>query len=81
MIDHREREMDRDSTFHERIDILKNQGYRGFSISGSQKKWGGVEIFAKNSSGQLLKASGETDEEAYKRMIDLIEHTLDEGSK
>ncbi len=40
----------------------------------------GAEIIAKNSSGQLLKSSGETDEEAYKRMIDLIEHTLDERS-
>ncbi|MEX0994148.1 MAG: hypothetical protein WD599_01385 [Balneolaceae bacterium] len=76
-----ERELDRNSVFHERIDILKDQGYRGYSITGSQKKWGGVEVHAKNSAGHILKASGETDEEAYKKMIDLIEHTVSERSE
>jgi hypothetical protein len=69
---------DRDSVFHERIDILKDQGYRGFTVSGGTKSQGGAEIFAKNISGITLKTKGGTKEEAYKKMIDLIDHTLDD---
>jgi len=73
-----EREMDHNSVFHERLNILKNQGYRGFSVTGGQEKWSGVELISTNSSGKKLKASGETETEAYENMIELIDRTLDE---
>ena len=73
-----ENDMNHEPVFHERIDILKDQGYRGFTITGGSQKWGGVEVVAKNSSGKKLMADGETKEEAYKKIIDLIDYTLDD---
>lgn len=73
-----DRDMDRNSGFHERIDILKNKGYRGFTVEKNKNRWSGVEIIAKNPHGQLLKTNGETEEEAYIKMIDLIDQSLDE---
>jgi len=71
-------ERDPDVIFHERITILEKYGYRGFTISGGILKPGGIEFEAENASGLSVKAEGETKEEAYKKLIDLIDNTLDE---
>jgi len=73
-------EMDRglDSVFHERINMLKDQGYRGFEVSGGHQRAGGVEVTAKNQSGRTLSAQGESMDEAYENMIELIDQVLDD---
>lgn len=71
-------EPDRDNIFHERISILHDQGYRDFTVTKIKKKWDGVEVTVQNSSGQKITASGETNDEAYKKLIDRIDLLLDE---
>lgn len=70
-------ERDPDAPMHERINLLNTEGYRGFKITQKKQKWDGIEIDAGNSSNKLLSASGETGEEAFKKLIDLIDLTLD----
>lgn len=69
-------ERDPDAPMHERINLLDNEGYRGFKVTHKKKKWDGIEIEAANSN-KSLSAAGETGEEAYKKLIDLIDLTLD----
>ncbi|MEX0648546.1 MAG: hypothetical protein WEA56_13330 [Balneolaceae bacterium] len=69
---------DENSVLHERIDHLRDEGYRGFTIKNDVAKWNRWEITAKNTSGVELKANGETQEEAYKQMIDMIDYNLDD---
>lgn len=69
---------ERAPVFHERITELKNRGYRGFVIHKMSSKWDNVKLTARDKKGRTLKTSGETQEEAYKKMIDLIDATLDE---
>lgn len=73
-------EMDRglDSVFHERINMLKDQGYRGFEVSGGHQTPGGVEVIVKNQKGRTLSTQGESMDEAYENMIELIDHVLDD---
>lgn len=72
-------DLERDSVFHERIKLLKDQGYRGFIVESTRAKWGGVVLMTKNASlNRTLETDGETAEEAYKKMIDLIDVSLDE---
>lgn len=70
-------ERDPDAPMHERINLLDNEGYRGFKISNKKQKWEGIKIEADNGSNKSLSATGETSEEAYKKLIDLIDLTLD----
>jgi|AntRauTorckE6833_2_1112554.scaffolds.fasta_scaffold100561_2 aspartate oxidase len=70
-------ERDPDAPMHERINLLDTEGYRGFKVTQKKKKWDGIEIDAGNSSNKILSAGGETGEEAYKKLIDLIDLTLD----
>lgn len=66
------------SALQERVNILKKQGYRGFTVMTSHKKFDGVEVVASNKKGVELKAEGETLDEAYENIIDLIDMTLDD---
>lgn len=69
---------DRESRFHERIQLLKEEGYRGFVVAATQATWKGVEVSVEESAGgKRLEASADTMEEAYKKVVDLIDHTLD----
>lgn len=68
-----------DVVFHERITILEKYGYRGFTISSGRMTPGGIEIEAENAPGLSLKAEGETKVEAYKKLIDFIDLSLDEA--
>lgn len=69
---------ERSPVFHERIKELKEHGYRGFRIVHSKDKWDGQKVLAKNKSGQTVTASGETGEEALKKLIDEIDYFTDE---
>lgn len=75
---HEMRDMDEKSALHERINHLKDEGYRGFTVVKDVAKWNRREIEAKNASGITLKANGETQEEAYKKMVDMIDYNLDD---
>lgn len=65
---------ERSPIFHERIKELKDHGYRGFRIIQSKEKWGGLKVSAQNTQGQTVTATGETDEEAFKKLIDEIDY-------
>jgi len=66
------------SSVQERINLLHEQGYRGFNPSGSQKKWDGVMVSVVDKHGKELTAEGETQDEAYENVIELIDYTLDD---
>ncbi len=68
---------DHENVFHERISILKDQGYRGFTINKVQGEWDGVQVTATNGRGRSLTGSGETKEEAYKKLIEKIDQALE----
>ncbi len=73
----RGQEMDRENLFHERVNILQKQGYRGFIVTSEKNKGPVIEVSATNLKGRILSASGDTKEEAFKNMIDLIDTTFD----
>jgi hypothetical protein len=73
-----EQNMDRDHIFHERVNILKNDGYRGFIITSEKNKGHEIEVTATNLQGKILSAGGETKEEAFKKIIDLIDMAIDD---
>ncbi len=67
------------STLQERVNILKGQGYRGFSLSGgSQRVGGAVQVVGKNSKGLMLTADGDSYDEACENLIEQIDYTLDD---
>ena len=71
---------DFDYLIHERISILLKQGYMGFNV---KKMYGDPDlnqftVEASNSQGVLLSAKGDTKEEACKKLIDLIDLTVDD---
>lgn len=71
------REESTDTIFHERISILKEKGYRGFKINSIRKEWDGVMVTAGNNAGRMVTASGETNEEAYEKLIEKIDQVLE----
>lgn len=68
---------ERDNVFHERVSILRDQGYRGFTVNKVQKEWDGVQVTAKNHKGRTVTGSGETNEEAYAKLIEKIDLALE----
>lgn len=72
------RKEDNDNVFHERANILREQGYQGFTVSNKRNKWDGVQVTVENSDGRTVSAWGETQEEAYTNVIDNIDRLLDE---
>src|SRR5690625_5764 len=72
-----DRDKDRDYVFHERINILKRRGYRGFNVAReSSSPAGEIELTAMSQDGKVLTATGETREEALKKIIDRIDPVL-----
>lgn len=70
---------DQDNVFHERVNVLMDQGYLGFKvnkISGS-KETDEFIVETTNHKGITLHAKGETKEEAFKKMVDLIDVTIE----
>lgn len=43
------RDQDHKNVFQERISILRDQGYRGFTINKVQGEWDGVQVAATTS--------------------------------
>jgi len=69
-----------DYLMHERVDILMDQGYCGFAINkiSGDKHFGEYLVEATNHQGIILTTKGETKEDACKKMIDLIDVTVDD---
>jgi len=70
MMIHKESEQSR---IQERINILKNKGYLGFSVVNTKRKWDGCEVTARDDTGKVITSEGESVEEAYKALIDRID--------
>lgn len=68
---------DHDSVFHERPHLLATQGYRGFSIKNQEQHWEGVKITASKQGRKSISATGSTEHEALKKLIDQIDMLLD----
>lgn len=64
-----------ESVLQERVNRLKDEGYRGYTVTSAKRsdKWEGVKVTVKNSKGKELKAEGETVDEAYENIIELID--------
>lgn len=69
---------DRDNIFHERISVLKNLGYNGYTVTKEEQNWNGVQVTVENENGRKVSADGETIEEAYTKLIDNIDLSLDD---
>ena len=66
------------SALQERVNTLREQGYRGYSVtSGKGKVEGAVQVSATGKSGITLTATGDTVDEAYENLIEKIDVTLD----
>lgn len=74
-----EEEMHTHSSIQERVNMLKDQGYRGFRLfGGTQQMEASVQVHAKNKNGLMLNAKGDTLDEAYENLIETIDYTLDD---
>jgi len=69
--------IDRDSALQERINLLRDNGYRGWNVTGANRKWDGVQVTVMNRKGNSLMAEGETIDEAYGNAIELIDTAID----
>lgn len=76
-MDERSYERDPDPVFHERPHLLATKGYRGFSVKSTEQYWEGIKITAANKKGMKVSASGDTEQEALKKLIDQIDMLLD----
>lgn len=69
----------RESAIQERVNLLKDQGYRGFQLKkGHQKAEEAFEVEATNKKGVRLTSDGDTLDEAYENLIEKIDYTLDD---
>jgi len=71
--------MNRDSVLQERVNLLKNQAYRGFQLKKSHlKNEEAIEVQAVNEKGVHLLTDGNTIDEACESLIERIDYTLDD---
>lgn len=68
----------RESALQERVNYLKDQGYRGFTVKSTKKKFEGVEVIVENDKGKVLTAEGETPDEAYENTVELIDIAVED---
>lgn len=72
-------EKTRDSVLQERVNLLKDQGYRGFQLKKSHlKNEEAFEVQAVNEKGIHLLTDGNTLDEACESLIERIDYTLDD---
>ena len=72
-------EMTRESVLQERVNLLKDQGYRGFQLKKSHlKNEESIEVQAVNDKGVHLLTDGNTLDEACESLIERIDYTLDD---
>ncbi|MCC5914704.1 MAG: hypothetical protein JJU46_10045 [Balneolaceae bacterium] len=62
----------------EKITLLRDAGYRGYSVTGINQSWNGVSVTANRVEGRELEAFGETLDQAYESLAELIDYTLDD---
>lgn len=67
----------REYALHERINLLRENEYRGWNVTGANQKWDGVRVTVMNTMGNSLMAEGETLDEAYENAIELIDVAVD----
>lgn len=65
----------RNPVLHNKIDILNDRKYRGFTVTDCNFTWNGFEICVENPSGTKLEAKAKTKEEACEKIINLIDYT------
>ncbi len=71
-------EMNR-SVLQERVNLLKDQGYRGFKLVGGRSKSADVVLVTvENGKGVQFTSEGETPDEAYENLIERIDMLLDD---
>jgi hypothetical protein len=71
--------VNRESVIQERVNLLKQMGYRGFHLRKSHQKNAEVfEVEASNAKEVRLEADGNTIDEAYENLIEKIDYTLDD---
>jgi len=74
-----EKPLNYDYIIHERIHILEKQGYCGFTISAVREDSNSREFLVEAKKHNIiLTTKGHTKEEALKKMIDLIDLTVDD---
>lgn len=67
------------SVLQERVNLLKNKGYRGFKlVSGRSKSSDIIMVTVKNGKGVQFTSEGETPDEAYENLIERIDMMLDD---
>lgn len=74
------KERNRKGVSQKQINILNKQGYREFTIISLSKEWEGFWILARNDNGLIISASGNTEQQAYNKLINNIDIDCD-GSK
>lgn len=73
-----EKYSERESVIQERVNLLRDEGYRGFQLEGGKAKAEhSVQVGALNSKGVHLTADGDTLDEAYENLIERIDYLLD----
>lgn len=70
---------DRSLVYDERVTNFQTHGYRGFRLTNSRQVFDELEITAKNPDGKILSARADTEEQAIKKVIDLIDQQFDEA--
>ncbi len=66
------------STLQERVNLFREDGYRGFNpVAGAPKTDFTIRVTAENQSGHQLTADGETVDEAYENLIEMIDTMMD----
>ena len=76
-MDQRSHDRDQDPIFHERPNLLSKKAYRGFSVKDTKQHWDGIKVTVANKRGITISASGETEQEALKNLVDQIDLLLD----
>ena len=67
------------SVLQERLNLLKDQGYRGFKLAGGRPKSPDVVLVTvENGKGVQFTSEGETPDEAYENLIERIDMMLDD---
>lgn len=70
---------DRSLVYDERVTNFQTHGYRGFHLGSTRQVFDELEITVKNSEGKILSARADTEEQAIKKVIDLIDQQFDES--
>ncbi|TVQ66244.1 MAG: hypothetical protein EA360_06375 [Balneolaceae bacterium] len=69
---------ERESVIQERVNLLREEGYRGFQLEGGRAKAeNSVQVGALDVKGVRLTADGDTLDEAYENLIERIDYLLD----